>query len=51
MHGEYRGIGTAAIQLDKAFGANIIITVGTEEKYAFFTKLSADYAINYRKEN
>src|SRR5262249_10357231 len=32
VHGGSSGIGTTAIQLGKAFGARVIVTVGSEEK-------------------
>lgn len=43
------GVGTAAIQLAKFFGAHVATTVGSDEKVAFCTKLGADLAINYKK--
>lgn len=48
IHGGASGIGTTAIQLAKAFGAKVIVTVGTEEKLKFCLQLGADYAINYQ---
>jgi len=48
IHGGSSGIGTTAIQLAKAFSANVIITAGTDEKCDFCTKLGADTAINYK---
>jgi putative PIG3 family NAD(P)H quinone oxidoreductase len=47
IHGGSSGIGTTAIQLAKAFGANVIITAGSNEKCQFCTELGADLAINY----
>ena len=35
VHGGGSGIGTMAIQLGKAFGARVAVTVGSEEKAAF----------------
>ena len=51
VHGGASGIGVAAIQLAKVYGAKVYVTVGTDEKCAFCEKLGADKSINYRKEN
>jgi NADPH2:quinone reductase len=51
VHGGSSGIGTAAIQLAKAFGAKVITTAGSEEKCAACRKLGADLAINYKTED
>jgi NADPH2:quinone reductase len=51
IHGGTSGIGTTAIQLAKAFGANVIVTAGSDEKCAACRKLGADHAINYRTED
>jgi NADPH2:quinone reductase len=51
VHGGSSGIGTAAIQLAKAFGARVIITAGSEEKCAACRRLGADLAVNYRSED
>ncbi|SDP29635.1 NAD(P)H-quinone oxidoreductase [Phyllobacterium sp. OV277] len=48
VHGGASGIGTTAIMLAKAFGANVIVTAGTDEKCAACRDLGADKAINYR---
>lgn len=48
VHGGTSGIGTTAIQLGKAFGANVVVTAGSDEKCAFCTNLGADLAVNYR---
>ncbi len=48
VHGGTSGIGTAAIQLAKAFGAFVITTAGSDEKCAACLKFGADLAINYR---
>jgi putative PIG3 family NAD(P)H quinone oxidoreductase len=50
VHGGSSGIGTAAIQLAKAFGARVIVTAGTAEKCEACRKLGADVAINYKSE-
>ncbi len=51
IHGGSSGIGTMAIQLAKAFGAKVIVTVGSQEKADACRKLGADHAINYRTED
>jgi len=51
IHGGTSGIGTTAIMLAKAFGANVIITAGTPEKCEAARKLGADVAVNYKTED
>src|SRR6204780_5458276 len=51
IHGGSSGIGTMAIQLAKAFGAKVIVTVGSREKADPCLKLGADRAINYKTED
>jgi NADPH2:quinone reductase len=51
VHGGSSGIGTAAIQLAKAFGAKVITTAGSLEKCEACRKLGADLAINYKTED
>jgi NADPH2:quinone reductase len=51
IHGGSSGIGTMAIQLAKAFGAKVIVTVGSKEKADACTKLGADHAINYKTQD
>jgi NADPH2:quinone reductase len=51
IHGGSSGIGTMAIQLAKAFGARVIVTVGAQVKADACLKLGADRAINYRTED
>jgi NADPH:quinone reductase len=48
VHGGSSGIGTTAIMLGKAFGARVIVTVGTDQKCAECLALGADVAINYK---
>jgi len=48
VHGGTSGIGTAAIQLAKAFGARVIATAGSDEKCQACLDLGADHAINYK---
>jgi len=51
IHGGSSGIGTMAIQLAKAFGSRVIVTVGSKEKADACLKLGADHAINYKTED
>jgi NADPH2:quinone reductase len=51
IHGGSSGIGTMAIQLAKAFGAKVIVTVGSKDKAEACLKLGADRAINYKTED
>jgi NADPH2:quinone reductase len=51
IHGGSSGVGVAAIQMAKAFGASVYVTAGSQEKCAFCEKLGADKAINYKTEN
>lgn len=51
IHGGSSGIGTMAIQLAKAFGAKVFVTVGSQDKIDACLKLGADRAINYRNED
>jgi len=51
IHGGSSGIGTMAIQLAKAFGTKVIVTVGSQDKADACLKLGADHAINYKTED
>ncbi|WP_288431706.1 NAD(P)H-quinone oxidoreductase [uncultured Agrobacterium sp.] len=51
IHGGSSGIGTTAIQLAKAFGAEVYTTAGSKEKCDACEKLGAKRAINYREED
>ncbi len=48
VHGGSSGIGVTAIQLAKAHGAKVIVTVGSDEKALACVALGADHAINYK---
>ncbi len=48
VHAGAGGMGSAAVQLAKAFGATVIATAGTDEKVDFCRSLGADYGVNYR---
>jgi len=45
------GVGTAAVQIAKAAGANVIAAASSEEKCALCRKLGADATLNYGTEN
>ena len=51
VHGGSSGIGTTAIQIAAALGAEVFATAGTEDKCAACTRLGAQRAINYRTED
>ena len=51
IHGGSSGIGTMAIQLAQAFGAKVIVTVGSQDKAEACLKLGAIKAINYKTED
>ncbi|TYC60522.1 NAD(P)H-quinone oxidoreductase [Rhodobacterales bacterium] len=50
VHGGTSGIGTTAIQLAKAFGAEVFTTVGSADKVDAARKLGADHVINYKEQ-
>lgn len=49
IHAGASGVGTAAIQLVKAIGAQSIVTVGSETKGQVCLQLGATHAINYKE--
>ena len=51
IHGGSSGIGVTAIQLAKAFGARVLVTVGSAAKAQACLQLGADVAINYREQD
>ena len=51
VHGGTSGIGTVAIQLAKAFGAEVYTTAGSQEKCQACEQLGAKRAINYKTED
>ena len=51
VHGGSSGIGTTAIQLARAFGAEVFATAGSAEKCTACEELGAAAAINYREED
>jgi NADPH2:quinone reductase len=48
IHGAAGGIGLAAVQIAKLFGANVIATASSPEKRAACLKQGADFAIEYQ---
>jgi NADPH2:quinone reductase len=48
VHGAAGGIGIAAIQVAKAFGAKVVATAGSDEKRKACLEEGADHAIDYR---
>lgn len=51
VHGGAGGLGTAAIQLGKAFGARVVATDHPADRVATCTALGADRAIDYEAED
>ena len=51
VQGGSSGIGVTAIQMAKAHGATVIVTVGSDEKAAACIALGADHAINYKTQD
>jgi len=48
VHGGASGIGLTAIELARHLGAEVLVTVGSEEKAKFCREFGAAHAINYR---
>lgn len=51
VHGGAGGIGTHAIQVGKALGANVVVTAGSEDRLDRCRQLGADLAINYKEKD
>ena len=51
VQGGSSGIGVTAIQLGKAFGAQVIVTAGSDDKVAACVALGADVGINYKTQD
>lgn len=51
VHAAAGGVGSAAMQLGKAFGGRVIAAAGSTEKMDFCLTQGADYAVNYREPN
>ena len=50
VHAAAGGVGLAAVQIAKAFGAKVIATAGTDHKLEVAKRFGADYGVNYREE-
>ena len=50
VHGAASGVGSAAVQIAKLFGAFVIATAGTEEKLKKAMDMGADEGINYTQD-
>jgi len=51
VHGGSSGIGVTAIQMARALGCQVIVTVGSDEKAQACLALGASHAINYRSQD
>jgi NADPH:quinone reductase len=51
VHGGSSGIGTTAIQLAVAFGNEVFVTAGSQDKCKFCESLGARQAINYKEQD
>ena len=51
VHAAAGGVGLAAVQVAKAYGARVIATAGTQHKLDIARKYGADYAIDYRQKD
>ncbi|GAB3562771.1 NAD(P)H-quinone oxidoreductase [Spelaeicoccus albus] len=51
VHGGGSGIGTAAIQVARAFNAHVAVTAGSQEKLDAVRPLGVELAINYRTDD
>ena len=51
VHGGSSGIGSTAIQLAHAFGAEVFTTAGSQKKCDFCRTLGADHAIDYKSKD
>ena len=51
VNGVSSGVGSAALQIAKLFGARVIATTSRDEKAARAKELGADEVVNYKKQN
>jgi NADPH2:quinone reductase len=51
VQGGSSGIGVTAIQMAKALGARVVVTVGSDDKAQACLDLGADHAINYKTQD
>ena len=49
VHGAGSGVGIAAIQIAKAYNANVVASAGTDSKLAKAVELGADHTVNHNK--
>jgi NADPH2:quinone reductase len=49
VHAAAGGVGLAAVQIAKAFGATVIATAGTQHKLDVAKSFGADYGVDYKK--
>lgn len=49
VHGAAGGVGLAAVDLGKLYGATVIATASTDEKLAMVKSMGADHLINYKE--
>lgn len=49
VHAAAGGVGLAAVQIAKAFGATVIATAGTQHKLDVAKSFGADFAVDYTK--
>jgi NADPH2:quinone reductase len=49
VHAAAGGVGLAAVQIAKAFGATVIATAGSQHKLDIAKQFGADYGIDYRQ--
>jgi NADPH2:quinone reductase len=51
VHAAAGGVGLAAVQIAKAYGATVVATAGTQHKMDIARKFGADYAIDYTNDD
>lgn len=51
VHGGAGGVGTAAIQIGKTLGAEVIATASTKEKLEVCSQCGADHLVNYKDDD
>lgn len=51
VHAAAGGVGLAAVQIAKAYGATVIATAGTKHKLEVAKSFGADHVVDYRKKD
>ena len=51
IHAAAGGVGLAAVQIAKAFGATVVATAGSQHKLDIARRFGADYAVDYRQKD